>query len=289
MNRQPSSNSSPIFRQTPTTSFTSRTAAGFLPTVISARRCSSTGTGRRATRRTARTSLTPASARATRPTTGRVIIATENRVKPRGRFPASRRTLTSAAIPEVFPARPTAWNWAGIIIWRASTAASFITAAPAMNVSAPSSRNPMPAGMWIPSSPPIGRRQHSADGVHSQRHPWNPGGTNFGVQYGYKSHGGAKFRLLDLDLRLRRFEHNKRQPAVPRERHESAGERPVQIYAGGPLTGAWQTSNMTQRVTNAVSVTPQYIADYYYTKVSGHLERVRGLTMSARPTRAAIQ
>jgi hypothetical protein len=40
-------------------------------------------------------------------------------------------------------------------------------------------------------------------------------------------------------------------------------------YAGGSLTGAWQTSNMTQRVTPVIGVTPQYIADYYYTKVSG--------------------
>ena len=41
-------------------------------------------------------------------------------------------------------------------------------------------------------------------------------------------------------------------------------------YAGGSLTGPWATSNMTQRVvTPVVGVTPQYIADYYYAKVSG--------------------
>src|SRR5262249_6793868 len=41
-------------------------------------------------------------------------------------------------------------------------------------------------------------------------------------------------------------------------------------YAGGPLAGAWQTSNMTQRVVSPIiGVTPQYIADYSYAKVSG--------------------
>ena len=49
-------------------------------------------------------------------------------------------------------------------------------------------------------------------------------------------------------------------------------------YAGGPLTGAWQTSNMTRRVTPPVSGdTPQYIADYYYAQGHRHLERLRGL------------
>ena len=66
----PSSSSSRKTRRTPMTSCTSKTAAGCSPTAISARRCSSTGTGRRAIRAAAGTSWTPASAPATRPTTG---------------------------------------------------------------------------------------------------------------------------------------------------------------------------------------------------------------------------
>ena len=41
-------------------------------------------------------------------------------------------------------------------------------------------------------------------------------------------------------------------------------------YAGGPLAGAWQTSSMTRRVTpDSSGYTPQYIADYYYSQVTG--------------------
>ena len=41
-------------------------------------------------------------------------------------------------------------------------------------------------------------------------------------------------------------------------------------YAGGPLAGAWQTTNMTQRVAaDSSGYTPEYMADYYYAKVTG--------------------
>jgi hypothetical protein len=102
-----------------------------------------------------------------------------------------------------------------------------------------------------------------------QRHPWNPGGTNFGVQYGYKVTVAANSDfwvwtyaydvsgITNMSLLLR---VNGANPPTSDQ---------FKTYAGGPLAGAWQTSNMTQRVTNAMSVTPQYIADYYYTRVSG--------------------
>jgi hypothetical protein len=48
-----------------------------------------------------------------------------------------------------------------------------------------------------------------------------------------------------------------------------AGDQ-FKTYAGGLLTGSWQTSNMTRRVASPVSgYTPQYIADYYYAQVTG--------------------
>ncbi len=102
-----------------------------------------------------------------------------------------------------------------------------------------------------------------------QRHPWNPGGTNYGVQYGYQvtveqnsdfwiwTYAYDVSGITNVSLLLR---GNGTNPPASDQ---------FKTYAGGSLTGTWQTSNMTRRVTNAVSVTPQYIADYYYTRVSG--------------------
>jgi hypothetical protein len=103
-----------------------------------------------------------------------------------------------------------------------------------------------------------------------QRHPWNPGGTNFGVQYGYKvtveqnsdfwiwTYAYDVSGITNVSLLLR---VNGTNPPTSDQ---------FKTYAGGPLAGAWQTSNLTQRVTAPVSGgTPQYIADYYYTRVSG--------------------
>src|ERR1017187_1499622 len=103
-----------------------------------------------------------------------------------------------------------------------------------------------------------------------QRHPWNPGGTNFGVQYGYKvtveqnsdfwiwTYAYDVSGITNVSLLLR---VNGTNPPTSDQ---------FKTCAGGPLAGAWQTSNMTQRVTAPVSgETPQYIADYYYTRVSG--------------------
>ena len=86
----------------------------------------------------------------------RVIIATENRVETAQQISGITPNMwIRCAIRAVFPARPTPLNSAGIIVWRASTAVLFITAATATNAFAPSSRNPTPAGTWTPSSPPI--------------------------------------------------------------------------------------------------------------------------------------
>ncbi|HOX55279.1 MAG TPA: carbohydrate-binding protein [Candidatus Paceibacterota bacterium] len=103
-----------------------------------------------------------------------------------------------------------------------------------------------------------------------QRHPWNPGGTNFGVQYGYKltvatnsdfwvwTYGYDVSGISNVTLH---FRINGTNPPTSDQ---------FKTYAGGPLAGAWLTSNMTKRVVAPViGVTPQYIADYYYAKVSG--------------------
>jgi hypothetical protein len=102
-----------------------------------------------------------------------------------------------------------------------------------------------------------------------QRHPWNPGGTNFGVQYGYKVTVAANSDfwiwtyaydasgITNVSLRLR---VNGTNPPTSDQ---------FKTYAGGGLTGAWQSTNMTQRVAaNSSGYTPQYMADYYYSKVT---------------------
>jgi len=102
-----------------------------------------------------------------------------------------------------------------------------------------------------------------------QRSPWNPGGTNFGVQYGYKTvvaqnsdfwvwtYAYDVSGIANVGLVLRVDGTN--PPASDQ----------FKTYAGGPLTGVWQTSNMVRRVSSPVSgYTPEYIADYYYTQIT---------------------
>jgi len=103
-----------------------------------------------------------------------------------------------------------------------------------------------------------------------QRHPWNPGGTNFGVQYNYKltvatnsdfwvwTYGYDVSGISNVTLR---FRVNGTNPPTSDQ---------FKTYAGGPLTGPWLASNMTARVVAPViGITPQYLADYYYAKVRG--------------------
>jgi hypothetical protein len=103
-----------------------------------------------------------------------------------------------------------------------------------------------------------------------QRHPWNPGGTNFGVQYGYKvtvandpdfwvwTYAYDVSGITNVSLRLRVDGTN-----------PPTGDQ-FKTYAGGSLAGAWQAANMVKRVVAPViGVTPACIADYYYAKVSG--------------------
>ncbi len=102
-----------------------------------------------------------------------------------------------------------------------------------------------------------------------QRSPWNPGGTNFGVQYGYQvtvapnsdfwvwTYAYDVSGITNVSLMLR---VNGTNPPTSDQ---------FKTYAGGPLAGAWQTTGMTKRVTpDSSGYTPQYMADYYYTQVT---------------------
>jgi len=103
-----------------------------------------------------------------------------------------------------------------------------------------------------------------------QRSPWNPGGTNFGVQYGYKTVVAANsdFWIWTYAYDVSGITNVSLQIRVNGTNPPTSDQ--FKTYAGGALAGAWQTTNMTQRITTDSSgFTPQFIADYYYSRVTG--------------------
>jgi hypothetical protein len=201
----------------------------------------------------------------------RVIIATENRVKTAQQISGTTPRIDQVRDPGSFSTTPNAvelgWHYylgsldSGFVYYgchddecqRAVTAQSnamrnvnsILAAAGTSDTTAPT--------MFIP-----------------QRHPWNPGGTNFGAQYGYKTvvapnsdfwvwtYGYDVSGITNVSLKLRVNGTN------------APTSDQFKTYAGGALSGAWQTSNMTQRVVAPViGANPQFIADYYYAKVTG--------------------
>jgi hypothetical protein len=102
-----------------------------------------------------------------------------------------------------------------------------------------------------------------------QRHPWNPGGTNFGVQYGYK-----QTVETNTDFWIWTYAYDVSGISNATLFYRVNGTNPptsdqFKTYAGGPLAGAWQTLNMTRRVAaNSSGYAPEYQADYYYTQVT---------------------
>ncbi len=167
----------------------------------------------------------------------RVIIATENRVETAQQISGISPEHRSGARPGQFFRRAQRGRTRlALLRWLALTAVSFITAAPETNVCGPSSRNPMPAGMSIRSSPPTQaptprrRRYFCRNGTRGI-----PGGTNYRRAIRLQNGCRNEFRFLGLDLCLRRFRHHKRQSAAAGRRHKSAGERPVQDLRRRPV------------------------------------------------------
>ncbi len=98
-----------------------------------------------------------------------------------------------------------------------------------------------------------------------QRHPWNPGGQNFGVQYNY-----TLTNMPNTDFFVWTYAYDVSGIANVSLKFRLSSTPPTndasKVYAGG----TWITSNMTQRIVPPViGVSPQYIADYYWTKVTG--------------------
>jgi len=201
----------------------------------------------------------------------RVIIATENRVKTARQISGITPRIDQVRDPGSFSTTPNAvelgWHYylasldSGFIYYgcngdeclRAIVAQSNAC----RNVDAILAANPVadttPPTVFLP-----------------QRSPWNPGGTNFGVQYGYKvtvatntdfwvwTYAYDVSGITNVSLLVRNDGTN-----------PPTGDQ-FKTYAGGPVTGAWQTLNMVRRVTAPVSgATPQYIADYYFAQVIG--------------------
>jgi len=103
-----------------------------------------------------------------------------------------------------------------------------------------------------------------------QRSPWNPGATNFGVQYGYQTvvEPNSDFWVWTYAYDVSGITNVSLLLRVDGTNPPTSDQ--FKTYAGGPLTGAWQTSPMTRRITPMVAgYTPEYIADYYYAQVTG--------------------
>jgi hypothetical protein len=102
-----------------------------------------------------------------------------------------------------------------------------------------------------------------------QRHPWNPGATNFGVQYGYKT-----TIATNTDFWVWTYAYDVSGISSVNLMYRVNGTNPptsdqFKTYAGGPLAGAWQALGMTRRVaSNSSGYSPEYQADYYYTQVT---------------------
>jgi hypothetical protein len=105
-----------------------------------------------------------------------------------------------------------------------------------------------------------------------QRHPWNPGTTNYGVQYSYK-----QFIPTNTDFWVWTYAYDASGITNVTLLYRSNGSSnpptadEFKTYAGGADTAAWVTLPMTMRsvAPQSTVLPPKYIADYYYSKVTG--------------------
>ena len=200
----------------------------------------------------------------------RVIIATENRVKTAQQISGITPRIDQVRDPGSFSTSPNAvelgWHYylasldSGFVYY-GCTADECLRSIVAQSNAVRNVDSVIAANPGADTTPPTV--------FLPQRHPWNPGAANFGVQYGYKTvvEPNSDFwvwtyaydvsGITNVSLLLRNDGTN---PPTSDQ---------FKTYAGGPLAGAWQTTNMTQRIAaDSSGYTPQYMADYYYAKVS---------------------
>jgi hypothetical protein len=108
-----------------------------------------------------------------------------------------------------------------------------------------------------------------------QRSPWNPGGANFGPEYQLNGNWNAASPTnTDFWVWTYAYDVSGITNLTLLYRSNGSNEPPTQdefkTYAGGSNTASWVQQPMTQRVVAPVlSASPEYIADYYYTKITG--------------------
>jgi hypothetical protein len=201
----------------------------------------------------------------------RVIIATENRVKTAQQISGLTPRIDQVRDPGSFSLAPNAvelgWHYylGGLdsgFVYYGCTADECLRAIVAQSNAVRNVDSVIAANPGVDTTPPTV--------FLPQRHPWNPGGTNYGVQYGYKTYVAPNpdfwvwtyaydvSGITNVSLLLR---VNGTNPPTSDQ---------FKTYAGGPLAGTWQATNMTQRIAaDSSGYTPQYMADYYYAKVTG--------------------
>ena len=202
---------------------------------------------------------------------GRVITATENRVRTAQQISGITPNIDQVRDPGSFSGTPNAvdlgWHY-----YLASLDSGFVYFGCTGDEC---ERSTIAQSNAVRNVDPILSANPAADTTPPtvfipQRHPWNPGGTNFGVQYGYTLTVETNtdfwiwtyaYDVSGITNAALLFRIDGTNPPVSDE---------FKTYAGGPGTGPWITSNLTLRVVApTLGVTPQYIADYYYTKVTG--------------------
>jgi hypothetical protein len=113
-----------------------------------------------------------------------------------------------------------------------------------------------------------------------QRHPWNPGSTNFGPQYGYRqSQSDGDFQVWTFAYDVSGVQSATLKYRIDADGVNSATDSANETYAGGAGVGAWQSIAMTSRAFPAGNVygnpgldfyvLPQYIATQYTAQVTG--------------------
>ena len=133
-----------------------------------------------------------------------------------------------------------------------------------------------------------------------QRHPWNPGSTNFGPQYGYQ-----QFQS-NGDFKVWSFVHDVSGTTTVtlKYRLDDDGENPLatnvnETYAGGAGVGAWQSLAMTRRAFPAGNVfndpginffeMPTAIADQWHVDVNGIRSKLVDFYVEAIDSRGNVR
>lgn len=102
-----------------------------------------------------------------------------------------------------------------------------------------------------------------------QRHPWNPGGRNFGVQYNYKVTEASNNHFYVWTYGYDFSGINKMTLLVRFNKEKSPQYKESHLYENSSLLGSWQKIPLKKRIVETVlTVKPSQMADYYWTEVT---------------------